>query len=55
MSGTVWVYFNASRAGLSRAEASALPLGKVYDQIAVWQICECGAKVKPTANDVFDL
>lgn len=29
---------------MTRPEVDNLPLGRVFDQIAVWQICECGAK-----------
>lgn len=39
---------------MTRREAAVLPIGKVYDQIAVWQIAECGCKTKPKARDVFD-
>lgn len=51
---TAWLYFNASRAGLTRREAAYLPIGRVLDQIAVWQISELGAK-QSAARDVFDL
>lgn len=35
-------------------EAAVLPIGRVLDQIAVWQIEERGAK-QSRARDVFDL
>jgi len=38
---------------MSRHEAAYLPIGKVLDQIAVWQIEELGAK-QSRARDVFD-
>ena len=40
---------------MTRCEAAVLPIGKVYDQIAVWQIYECGAKPRAKARDVFDV
>lgn len=51
---SAWTYYHASRAGLTRREAAYLPIGKVQDQIAVWQIEELGAK-QNLARDVFDL
>ena len=48
-----WVYFHAARAGLTRAEAANLPVGKVYDQIAVWMIEERGFKER-VCKDIFD-
>lgn len=48
-----WLFFHAARAGLTRREASTLPIGSVLDQIAVWQIEELGAK-QNRARDVFD-
>jgi hypothetical protein len=39
---------------MTRREAAYLPIGKVLDQIAVWQIEELGAK-QNLARDVFDI
>lgn len=50
-----WTYFHASRAGLTRREASVLPVGKVYDQIYCWLIEERGMKQKAKTRDVFDI
>ena len=41
-----WVYYNGAKAGLTRFEVRNLPIGRVFDQIACWQIAECGAKEK---------
>lgn len=38
---------------MTRREAAYLPIGKVLDQIAVWQIEECGAR-QSQARDIFD-
>ena len=35
--------YNGARAGLTRFEVENLPIGRVFDQIACWQIAECGA------------
>lgn len=43
---SAWLYFNGTRAGLTRPEVRNLPLGRVFDHIACWQIAECGAKEK---------
>jgi hypothetical protein len=48
------MYYHASRAGMTRREAAYLPIGKVLDQIAVWQIEELDAK-QNRARDVFDI
>ena len=40
---------------MTRWEVSNLPLGQVLDQIACWQIAECGEKEKPHAVDIFDI
>lgn len=45
-----WLYYNGARAGLSRFEVAHLPLGRMLDQIACWQIAECGAKEKHTVR-----
>ncbi|MBR1659252.1 MAG: hypothetical protein IJ705_02925 [Oscillospiraceae bacterium] len=56
MSGPALVYFHAARAGLTRRETAALPIGQVYDQIAAWLIEERGyrPRSKPRKRDVFD-
>lgn len=41
-----WLYYNGAKAGLSRFEVDHFPAGSVFDQIACWQIAECGAKEK---------
>ena len=41
--GAAWLYYNGARAGLTRFEVENLPIGRVFDQIACWQIAECGA------------
>lgn len=41
-----WLYYNGARAGLTRSQVEYLPMGRVFDQIACWQIAECGAKEK---------
>lgn len=48
----MWLYYNGARAGLSRFEVENLPLGRVLDQIACWQIAECGAqeRVRPAGS-----
>lgn len=50
-----WFYYHAAQAGLSRREASALPIGKVSDQINCWLIEERGMKQKAKTRDVFDI
>lgn len=47
-----WLYYNGSKAGLTRFEIDNLPMGRVFDQIACWQIAECGAKERhrPTGS-----
>ena len=55
MSSPAWVYFKAANAGLTHFEASVLPFGVVLDQIAVWEIAECGMKPRAKARDVFDI
>lgn len=47
-----WVYYNGAKAGLTRFEVRNLPMGRVFDQIACWQIAECGAKEK-NGGDLF--
>lgn len=51
-----WLYYNGARAGLTRPEVEYLPLGRVCDQIACWQISACGAKEKMTSGggSLFD-
>lgn len=55
-----WVYYQGARAGLTRRETETLPLGRVLDQIACYQIAECGAKEKrgragrPGGEDLFE-
>lgn len=52
---TAWLYYNGAKAGLTRFEVENLPMGRVFDQIACWQIAECGAKEKFVSNDsLFD-
>lgn len=41
-----WLYYNGAKAGLTRPQVEYLPVGRVFDQIACWQIAECGAKEK---------
>ncbi len=41
---SAWLYYNGAKAGLTRFEVENLPIGQVFDQIACWQIAECGAK-----------
>lgn len=41
---SAWLYYNGAKAGLTRFEVLNLPIGQVFDQIACWQIAECGAK-----------
>lgn len=43
---SAWLYYYGAKAGLTRVEVRMLPLGEVFDQIAVYQIAECGAKEK---------
>ena len=50
-----WLYYNGSRAGLTRTEVETLPLGQVCDQIACWMISACGAKQKTAkGGTLFD-
>lgn len=55
-----WIYYQGAKAGLTRREAETLPLGRVLDQIACYQIAECGAKEKRGScrrgggNDLFE-
>ena len=50
-----WVYYNGAKAGLTRFEVDHLPMGKVFDQIACWQISACGAKErKRFTGDLFE-
>ena len=48
---TAWLYYNGAKAGLTRFEVENLPMGRVFDQIACWQIAECGAKERVVSND----
>ena len=50
---TAWLYFNGAKAGLTRFEVENLPIGRVLDQIACWQIAECGAK-EAGGGDLFE-
>lgn len=54
-----WLYYQGSRAGLTRREVETLPLGRVLDQIACYQIAECGATERRGSrqrggNDLFE-
>ena len=49
---SAWLYFNGAKAGLTRFEVENLPIGRVLDQIACWQIAECGAK-EARGGDLF--
>lgn len=46
---SVWLYYNGAKAGLTRWEVRNIPIGMVLDQIACYQISECGA-VERTKN-----
>jgi hypothetical protein len=51
------MYFQGFKAGLTRWEVDHLPLGRVLDQIACYQIAECGAKEKSRrarSGDLFE-
>lgn len=51
------MYYQGARAGLTRWEVSNLPLGRVLDQIACYQIAECGMKEKKqkqTGGSLFE-
>lgn len=50
---SAWLYFNGAKAGLTRFEVENLPIGRVLDQIACWQIAECGAK-EARSGDLFE-
>lgn len=50
---SAWLYFNGAKAGLTRFEVENLPIGRVLDQIACWQIAECGAK-EARGGDLFE-
>lgn len=50
---SAWLYFNGAKAGLTRFEVENLPIGRVLDQIACWQIAECGAK-EAGDGDLFE-
>lgn len=45
-----WLYYSGARAGLSRFEVDHLPLGRVFDQIACYQIAQCGAEERTAAR-----
>lgn len=49
---SAWLYYNGAKAGLTHFEVRNLPIGRVLDQIACWQITECGAK-DATKTDLF--
>lgn len=50
-----WVYYDGAKAGLTRFEVRNLPVGLVLDQIACWQIAECGAKEhRRLSGDLFE-
>lgn len=51
------MYYQGAKAGLTRWEVDHLPLGRVLDQIACYQIAECGAKEKVRSvkgGDLFE-
>lgn len=49
---SAWLYYNGAKAGLARFDVRNLPIGQVLDQIACWQIAECGAKER-SSGDIF--
>ena len=51
-----WLYYQGAKSGLTRWEVNHLPIGRVLDQIACYQIAECGAKEKKqsTGGDLFE-
>lgn len=50
-----WVYYDGAKAGLTRFEVRNLPVGLVLDQIACWQIAECGARERRRLHgDLFE-
>lgn len=50
------MYYQGAKSGLTRWEVSHLPIGRVLDQIACYQIAECGGKEKTrrTGGDLFE-
>ena len=52
---SVWLYYNGAKAGLTRWEVRNIPIGMVLDQIACYQIAECGAiEVNHPAGSLFE-
>lgn len=52
---SAWLYYDGAQAGLTRFEVRNLPIGRVFDQIACWQIAECGAKeLRRASGSLFE-